>query len=112
MRVTFTIYYNVDNNIFIMYDDEIPSRTEINVNDYSYYSNSYLVYFIVYINCGGFNNTYVGSHMHLTRLLIVSDFRDFVKKNTNSLILFKGYAKNMVINVLLHLLYILGYQKE
>lgn len=109
MRVVFTIFYNVDENLYIIYDDSYNSRTNFSVGDYSYPNNSYLIYFIIYVTYYDVKKIYVGSELYYTQYLISYDFREYVDKHTKSSIKIKKHLKNKVINALLRLLYKLGY---
>lgn len=112
MRVVFTIYYSVDENLYIIYDDNYNSRTNFSVGDYSYPNNSYLIYFVIYVSYYNYQKIYVGSELYYIQYLITSDYRRYVDKHTKKSLKIKKYVKSKLVNVLLRLLNRLGYSPK
>lgn len=112
MRVVFTIYYSLDDNLFIIYDDSYNSRSIFVSGTYEYVMNSYLVYFIVYVTYYDFSKIYLGSDLDYTKYLISYDYKKYVDKHIKKSIKIKKCVKKKLINVLLRLLYKMGYSPE
>ena len=113
MRAVFTIYYSVDDNLYIIYNDNYNSHTNFSVGDYSYTYNSFLIYFVLYISYYDFKKIYVGNELYYIQYLISYDYRKYVDKHTKLSLKIKKYVKNKLKNVLLRFLNKLGYtQKE
>lgn len=112
MRVVFTIYYSLDEDLYIIYDDSYNSRSNFSVGYYSYLNNSYLIYFIIYVTYYNFKKIYVGSELYYIQYLITDDYRKYVDKHTKKSLKIKKYVKSKLVNVLIHLLNRLGYSPK
>lgn len=108
MVITYTIYYSLEDNIYLIYIDSFNQSTDFNCGDYSLTINSYLIYFII---CYKYSekdvDIYVGSCLYLTKRLIE---QDYIKYRLKPKISIKIRIKTKLINVLLRLLYKLGYK--
>ena len=112
MRVVFTIYYNLDEDLFVIYDDSYNTRTIFISGTYNYVINSYLVYFIIYVSYYDFSKVYIGSDLDYTKYLISYDYKKVMDKRIKKSIKIKRFVKKELINVILRLLYKMGYSPE
>lgn len=78
MRVVFTIYYNLDSNLYIIYDDKMTRRSIFEIGKLTF--NELLVYFIVYVSYYDFEKVYIYRDVWFTQYMITSDYRKYVDK--------------------------------
>lgn len=78
MRVVFTIYYNLDSNLYIIYDDKMTRRTIFEIGELTF--NEILVYFIVYVTYYDFEKVYIYHSEWFTQYMIAYDYRKYVDK--------------------------------
>lgn len=78
MRVVFTIYYNLDSNLYIIYDDKMTRRTFFEIGSLNF--NEILVYFIVYVSYYDFEKVYIYREVWFTQYMITYDYRNYVDK--------------------------------
>lgn len=84
MRVVFTIYYNLDSDLYIIYDDKMTRKTIFEIG--SLILNEILVYFIVYVSYYNFEKVYIYREVWFTQYMIAYDYRKYVDKRNYRLL--------------------------